>query len=198
MSDRRLKIQAYILMFATILAFSLPAPADAHCDTMDGPVIIDARTALESGNADIVLKWVTEENEASVKDAFNKTLVVRQGGPEAQEMADRYFFETLVRLHREGEGAPYDGLKPAGSEIDPSVKASDKAIDNGSVDMLADKISDLVAAGIRKRFEKVLKAKERINESVEAGREYVKAYVEFVHYVERLHQDASGGNPHHE
>jgi hypothetical protein len=34
--------------------------------------------------------------------------------------------------------------------------------------------------------------RKHADESVEAGREYVEAYVQYVHYVERLQVDASG------
>ena len=37
-----------------------------------------------------------------------------------------------------------------------------------------------------------------IRDSVEAGREFVAAYVEYVHYVEGLHQAAQGAGHHHE
>ncbi len=35
------------------------------------------------------------------------------------------------------------------------------------------------------------------DKNVEAGREFVEAYVIFTHYVERLHDDASAGGAHH-
>jgi len=183
------KISTSIFYFALVLMLLLAGSVKtwAHCDTMDGPVVADAKKALENKNVTLILKWVTKENEQEVKDAFNRTLAVRATGQEAKELADLYFFETLVRIHRAGEGAPYMGLKPAGSNVDSSVIASDKAIESGSVDNLADKISNLVATGIRERFEKVLRAKKQIDESVDAGREYVEAYIEFVHYVEKIH-----------
>lgn len=78
----------------------------AHCDTLDGPVVQAAKKALEKGDITPVLKWVKKENEAEVRDTFQKTPTVRGKGPEAQELADRYFFESLVCIHRAGEGAP--------------------------------------------------------------------------------------------
>jgi len=192
------KISTSIFYFALVLMLLLAGSVKtwAHCDTMDGPVVADAKKALENKNVTLILKWVTKENEQEVKDAFNRTLAVRATGQEAKELADLYFFETLVRIHRAGEGAPYMGLKPAGSNVDSSVIASDKAIESGSVDNLADKISNLVATGIRERFEKVLRAKKQIDESVDAGREYVEAYIEFVHYVEKIHLEVLGAATH--
>jgi hypothetical protein len=107
-----------------------------------------------------------------------------------------YFFETLVRIHRAGEGEPYTGLKPADT-IDPAVAAADKAIETGSVDELAQEIANMVSTGIRQRFSRVVEARKYINESADAGRNYVKAYVEFVHYVEALHASVSGSTSHH-
>jgi hypothetical protein len=111
-------------------------------------------------------------------------------------LADIYFFETLVRLHRAGEGAPYTGLKPAGY-VEPPVAAADKAIADGDVEALAGEIAEAAERGIKARFEKLIEAKKHKDESVEAGREYVEAYVAFVHYVEELHNMISGDGGHH-
>ncbi len=41
----------------------------AHCDTLDGPVINDAKIALEKADAAPVFKWVEEGKEAEVETA---------------------------------------------------------------------------------------------------------------------------------
>ena len=76
----------------------------AHCDGLDGPVVKAARQALDTGNLNLVLIWVQKDDVAEIKNAFQKTLTVRKLSPAAKEMADSYFFETLVRVHRQGEG----------------------------------------------------------------------------------------------
>ena len=96
--------------------------SDAHCDTLDGPVVLTAKSALEKGDITPVLKWVRKTDEKEIQELFNKTLIVRKQGKEAGELADMYFFETLVRIHRAGEGAPYTGLKAAGA-VEASVAA---------------------------------------------------------------------------
>jgi hypothetical protein len=164
---------------------------DAHCDTMDGPVVQTAQAALEKGDVTPVLKWVKAPQEAEVREAFRQTRAVRALGKGAKDLADKYFFETLVRLHRQGEGAPYAGLKPAGA-VEPVVAASDKALEAGSVDELTKEITRLVAEGIRHRFAATVEKKKHAEESIAVGREFVEAYVEFTHYVERLHADAIG------
>jgi len=85
-----------------------------HCDNMEGPVVKAAELALEMENINYVLPFVKEEFEHELKDAFAKTMEVRELSGEAAELADYWFFETAVRLHRLGEGAPYTGLKSAG------------------------------------------------------------------------------------
>ena len=164
----------------------------AHCDTLDGPVVKSARTALESGNVNHVLIWVTVQNEAEVKAAFVKTLTVRKLGDQAKDLADMYFFETAVRLHRAGEGAPYTGLKPAGTDLGPVVPAADKAIDSNSVDALQGLLAKAVDEGVKHRFEQVVSKKNFKPNDIEAGRQFVRAYVEFVHYVEQVHLAAEG------
>lgn len=168
-------------------------PAFAHCDTVDGPVVTDAKTALEKKDITPVLKWIKPEHEAELKTAFARTLAVRTQSREARELADQFFFETLVRVHRAGEGAPYTGIKPAGTKIEPAVAAADVALDNGKADVLIKTVTDEAAVGIRQRFANAVKKKKHAEHNVEAGREYVAAYVEFVHYVEAL--DATATRP---
>ena len=189
-------IAVVLALFAGILLFA-PVVVLAHCDTLDGPVITAAKAALEKGDVTSVLKWVKKEDEADIRAAFKKTLAVRVKGPEAKELADMYFFETLVRIHRAGEGAPYTGIEPAGTDLGPAVAGADKALESGSVDGLVKLVTGDVADGIRERFTRALERKRHADESVEAGREFVEAYVEYVHYVERLHQDATASGAHH-
>lgn len=169
----------------------IPNIADAHCDTLEGPVVKDAKKALEKGDVISVLKWVKKEYEGEIREAFKKTLEVRKQSPEAKELADMYFFETLVRLHRAGEGAPYTGLKHGGA-VEPIVAEADKALESGSADRLVKLVTDAVFKGIRERFAHVKETKKHADESVEASRKFVEAYVEFTHYVERLYLDAVG------
>ncbi|HEX8960394.1 MAG TPA: DUF6448 family protein [Geobacteraceae bacterium] len=175
--------------------FLLPS-AFAHCDTLDGPVVKTAKSALEKGDVTPILKWVKKEDEAEIRDLFKKTLSVRSKGKEAQELADMYFLETLVRLHRAGEGEPYTGLKPAGV-VELAVVEADKALESGSVEALVKLITDSASKGIRERFNKAKEAKKHADRSVDAGREFVEAYVQFTHYVERLHLDSTDQTEHH-
>lgn len=160
----------------------------AHCDTLDGPVVSEARTALEKADITPVLKWVKIDHEKEIKEAFQKALAARKSGPEAKQVADRYFFETLVRVHRAGEGAPYTGLQSGPAE--PIILEADKALQNGSIDRIIKHVTTAVSDGIRKRFSETVDRKKHADESVAAGREFVEAYVEFTHYLERLHNDA--------
>ncbi|HEY9173389.1 MAG TPA: DUF6448 family protein [Verrucomicrobiae bacterium] len=173
--------------------FIAAASAFAHCDTMDGPVIVDARTAIEKKEITPVLKWIKPEHEAELKTAFARTLAVRAQSSEARELADQFFFETLVRVHRAGEGAPYTGLKPAGTKVEPAIAAADQALESGKADALIKTVTDEVTTGIGQRFGNAVEKKKHAEHNVEAGREYVSAYVEFVHYVEAL--DATATRP---
>lgn len=177
------------LLFASLVAVSLgiPATVRAHCDSLDGPVIADARAALEAGRIDPALKWVRKSDEATVRATFARALKVRALGPEARELADLHFFESLVRIHRAGEGAPYTGLKPSGS-IAPPIRAADRALESGSVDALVDAVTTRVARELRERFENAHAARAKKDESIDNGRAYVRRYAEFVHYVEAIHE----------
>ena len=194
---RRFSITTAIVVACLFVGTLLvPKTTTAHCDTLDGPVVLTAKEALEKGDVTPVLKWVKPEAEKEIRAAFKQTVAVRGQGTEAKELADRCFFETLVRVHRAGEGAPFDGLKPAG-EVEPPIAAADQALAAGKVDELVGDVTKAVADGIRQRFNKALAAKKHADHNIEAGREYVEAYVDYVHYVERLHTDATAGSGHH-
>ena len=192
-----LKIAAGCVLFLAVAALFMQRIAYSHCDSLDGPVIKTARTALEKGDVTPVLKWVSKEDEGKVRTAFNNTHAVRGLNPQAKELADMYFFETLVRLHRAGEGFPYTGLKPAGAH-DPVVDMADKALETGNIAILKKLILQKAAEGIDKRFSDAVQKKRDVNKSVEAGRAFVGAYIEFVHYVEGLAMTAEGTVSHHE
>jgi hypothetical protein len=163
---------------------------------MDGPVVRAAQKAIESANANLALIWVRKSDEPEIRTAFQKTLAVRKLSPEARELADRYFLETLVRLHRAGEGEPYTGLKPAGRNLGPAIPAADKAIEAGSVEPLLKLLPTAAHAAVRKRFNALLANKSYNKDDVDAGREYVKAYVQFIHHVEELYRSGGAGHDH--
>ncbi|MHB1455858.1 MAG: DUF6448 family protein [Armatimonadota bacterium] len=179
-----------LLLISVFLA--MPQTVFAHCDTVDGPVVMDAKTALDKSDITPVLKWIKPAKEAEIRQAFEQTMKVRNLNDDAKKLADYYFFETVVRVHREGEGAPYTGLKAADSEVDPGIAAADKSLTSGKVAPVVDMVNDDIGKGINERFEKTMNLKQHMNESVDQGREYVEAYVEYIHYVERLINDASG------
>ncbi len=192
----RVRLSVFVMTIGLTASLSaLPSITHAHCDTLDGPVVTTAKAALEKGDVTPVLKWLKIDDEAEVRALFRKTLIVRGKGSESKELADRYFFETLVRLHRAGEGAPFTGLQSGPPE--PIIAEADKALEKGSVDTLVEEIIDAVATGTKKRFAQTLVRKKHAEESVDAGREFVEAYVDFTHYVERLHDDALSSASHH-
>lgn len=174
------------------LTFAIPHTAAAHCDTLDGPVIQDAHKALTAKDITPVLKWVKAKDEKALKAAFQKALAAKGAHAEA---AHNTFFAALVKIHRAGEGAPFTGLKPAGA-VEPAVAEADSALSSGSADALVKLITDDSTAGIKQRFDRAAAAYKHKDASVAQGREFVEAYVEFTHYVEKLHRDATGKAAH--
>ena len=175
-----------------VLAFGptlfTPAPLLAHCDSLDGPVVKAAQKALETRNPAFALMWVQSKDEREILNAFEQTLAVRALSPQARELADRFFVETLVRVHRAGEGAPFTGLKPAGRDLGPAIPAADKAIEDGSIEAVLKLLTEAMHGRLRDHFDEVINAKSFNTGEVTAGRAFVKAYVEFIHYVERLYE----------
>ena len=165
----------------------MPARALAHCDGLDGPVVKAAQRALETRKAALVLIWVQEKDEPEIRKAFEQTLAVRELSPQARELADRFFFETLVRVHRTGEGASFTGLKPAGRDLGPAIPAADEAVRVGSVESVNRLLTQAIQARLREQFGEVMATKTFKADDIAAGRAYIKAYVEFIHFVERLY-----------
>jgi len=196
-SIARVTLVAALLVLA--MGFLAGSPAFAHCDGLDGPVVGAARTALQTSNINHVLIWVRPQDADEIKRVFQETLAVRKLGPQAQSLADQHFFETLVRIHRTGENAPYTGLKPAGRDLGPAIPAADKAIETGSDKALIELLTNKVQEGLRKHFKEAVDKKKFAPDDLTAGHEYVEAYVTYIHYVERLYEAAEkpvGGHYH--
>ena len=193
-----LKTKTAMAAGALILAnFALAGNAAAHCDGLDGPVIIEARSALEKKDVTPLLKWVPEAGEHTIKESFARTLQERTKGKAAQDAADRKLFETLVRVHRESEGAPFTGIKPAG-QIAPVVLEADAALAKKDVDQLAKHVAEQVEKSVHEKFEKAAHSKEAADQSVAKGREFVSNYVQYVHFVEALNNMATQPPAHHD
>ncbi len=190
-------LKLVVLTVAVSLLALVPDRARAHCDALDGPVVQTARKALDSGKLNPVLAWVRPQDEAEIKAAFARALAVRKAGGEARNLADTWFFETLVRVHRAGEGAPYTGLKPAGRDPGPAIRAADAAVEKGSPAEVEKLLQESVKEGLHARFAP-LQAQKRPGEDVAAGRKWVAAYVPFVHWVEGVHKAAEGAGGHGE
>ena len=183
------------IIFVSALVAALAAGSVfAHCDTANGPVIPEAKAALAAGDATPILKWVMPADEEAVKTPVANAVAFRTQSPEAQELADQYFLETLVRLHRAGEGAPYTGIKD--EPVEPIVALADGALAAGSADEMIGKITGHVGQAVREKFDRALQARKHKDDSVEAGREYVAAYVAYVHFVEGVHAAVMSAGSH--
>lgn len=189
-SNRGITTVLFVLFAAIGMAVVPSAPAYAHCDGMDGPVVKAAQEALAKNDVNLVLIWVRKNDEAEIRRAFDQTVTVRKLSPQARELADVYFFETLVRIHRAGEGAPYTGLKPAGRDLGPAIPAADQALKSGDVAPLTNLLIEKMRTGLLDRYKKAMSAKSFKVQDVGAGREYIEAYVTYIHYVEGTYEAA--------
>ena len=209
MKNANLKISLAALAMLAVAAVLAPHTAQAHCDGLDGPVVKAAQKALSESNVNLVLIWVQKEDETEIRRAFEKTLAVRKLNAERPSWPTGISLETLVRVHRAREGAPYTGLKPAGRDLGPAIPAGDKALETGNLEPVVKLLSEKMEHGLREHFEEVTAKKKFDQNDVEAGREFVKSYVEYIHYVEGLHDavtsaahghypEADGTNVHQE
>ena len=169
----------------------------AHCDGLDGPVVQAAERALATGNVNFALVWVPAEEEDTIRHAFTDSTAVRRLGGDARRLADRLFAETLVRLHRASEGAPYEGLKPAGRDFGPAIRGADRAIAIKSAANLEAMLADAVRRGLADRHARLMSLRDYDVNDVPAGRRYAAAYVDFVHYADGVYAVAVGTRPDH-
>jgi hypothetical protein len=162
---------------------------------MSGPVAVAAGKALESGDIKFVQIWVGQSQEEELKERFRECLSVRKMGGQAKELADKYFIETVIRLHRQAEGMPFTGVKPA-QPLPPDVAAAEKALKTGDIKIVTDMLNGEIEAGVQKWFDQAVQAKKHKDESIGAGREWVDAYVKFVVYVHGLVLQINAGPQH--
>lgn len=158
-----------------------------HCDSMDGPVVAAAREALEAADVNLVLPFVPAESEAEVRAAYDRVAPLRDTGPQVRETAELWFFETVVRLHRAGEGAPYTGLKPAGLSVGPVIPLAERAIESGSSQQLGDYLTDVLRAELEQRLDAVRHLAAHRARSLEDERRYVEAMLGYQVYSHHLY-----------
>ena len=171
-------------------------PASAHCDSFDGPALVDAAKALETNNVELIKKWIRAEDEATVVPLFHKTYSLKDGDAEVYEIVKTHFYETFIRLHREMEGATFTGLKPAGTTAHITVM-SDEALESGDFNSLLTALNKHVNGQLTEKYEKTAALYKVKDRSVEEGRAYVEAYVDYTHAVEAVHDILESGAHHH-
>lgn len=171
-----------------------------HCDSLDGPVVTAARQALEAGDVDLVVPFVPEDGEAEVRAMFAAVMPVRGLGDGARDLADRLFFETVVRIHRAGEGAPYTGLKPAGLDVGPVIPLAEQAVETGSADALETFLSGVLHEEVERRLHRVSVLADVKDRSVPRARDHVEAMLGFEvwshHLLQALRAPAHGDAGH--
>ena len=162
-----------------------------HCDALDGPVVNGARQALSSGDATFALRFVPEQAEAEARAAFDQVRQARTEGLRAREVADRYFYETIVRLHRAGEGAPFTGLKPAGLDHGPVLPVAERAIQTASPDELTGLLANTVAQQVKRRLDRVMALQPTVAGGLAQARAYTDAVLGLEVYANTLYQAAT-------
>jgi len=188
-------ISILFLSSGIVCAFAFVAVVYAHCDTMSGPVAVSARKALKTGDFETIQIWVGQEQQKELKQRFDECLAVRQMGGKAKDLADKYFTETAIRLHRQAEGMPFTGVKPA-QPLPADIAAAERAMETNDVKVITDILTKEIEAQTKVWFDKAIEAKKHKDESVEAGRKWVDAYVKYVVYVHGLYQQIKASPQH--
>lgn len=177
----------YVIAIFIAAPFLIPLEALAHCDTLNGPVVNAARRALNTGNANYALIWVKQKDEDEIREALTQARKKREKAKtqEDKDKADMEFFEILAKVHREGEGVKYEGIKPA-DFAEPEIVLADKAVETGELDDILPRIRSTKNKDVLARiFHEVIMRINYDADDVSAGREFVKSYVLFIHAVEK-------------
>jgi len=185
-------VMGAILLFTGLM---MPITAEAHCDRVNGPVATDARQALETGDVTKALIWVGEEQEAALKSAFKQSRTVYKKGEASRELAERYFMSTVVRLHRQAEGKPFTGLKPA-QPAAADIQTAEEALETGNIKPVMNMLTRAIETETSKLLQEAIQAKKQRNASVRAGREWSDAYVKYIIYVHNLYRTIQAGPAH--
>ena len=189
-----MNLKIFIIALFVIVSFN--TILNAHCDSVEGPVIKAAQKSLETGNINYVLIWVPEKDEPEVNRLFNRVLQNRSLNSDVNILLTNYFFETVVRLHRMGEGVGYTGIKDATFKPEPGISEADDAIAHGSLKQISSLLLEEEHAELEKYFSEVLQKQNYSTDDLQAGRDYVKSYVHFIHYVEELFADSKNKSTH--
>jgi hypothetical protein len=120
--------------------------------------------------------------------------VRKQGNKEAIDIADLSFYGTVVRLHREGEGASYTGLKPAGLNWSPVLPKVEKAMEKGYPNELVEFLSGAVEEQVNDRLKRFMETKNYDDNDVAAAREHVEAMLDLELYSHNLYMNIKHEN----
>ncbi len=192
LEDTVMNTKTLFFIVTAVLSVAIAQSAFSHCDTMDGPVVGDANLAMERNNVNYVLKWVHPENEKEVADAFALVMKVRKQGPDAKALAEKYFYDVLVRIHRNGEGESFTGVKPHGVPVDEAILAADKCIEKGNLAPLEAILDKEKMPELKKLFDEVMSLRKYDVNDLKKARAYIEAYVHFFKFAEGEEEGAHG------
>ncbi|MDA3903421.1 MAG: DUF6448 family protein [Desulfuromusa sp.] len=192
---KRSNVRTVLVAVAIALFGGWSGIAWAHCDTESGPVAVDARKALETGKFVPVAIWVGEDQNDELHSAFVQCLPVYQMGGKAKALAERHFMDTAVRLHRQAEGLPYTGLKPA-QPLPADIATAERALDTGDLQPVSNLLQTELEKKLTMVFDEARKARSNKDKNLTAGREWADAYVKYVIYVHGLYKTIQAGPKH--
>lgn len=196
MNFHKSKLSKSAFALVAILGMSVFASsAYAHCDLESGPVAVAAKQALKTNDVNKVLIWVSEEQEQELTATYRQAKAVYAKGGASKTLAEQYFMENSVRLHRLAEGMSYTGLKPA--QAAPEViQIAERSLDTGNLAPTNDLLVSMTKDKVSHYFEQARAAQKQSNGDVTSGREAMDAYVRYVTFVEHLHETIEAGPAH--
>ncbi len=117
-----------------------------------------------------------------------------KAGKDAKEVADDWFFENTIRLHRAEKEHRTPGMKPAGLSEGPVVPRAEKAIETGDPKESIGFILKTVEDDLTHRFHHVMEKKKYDVNDVAAGREFIEAFIGWVVYSHHLYMSVTSAD----
>ena len=110
----------------------------------------------------------------------------------------RYVGEPVVAVVADTRERARDAAELVEVEYEPLDVVVDarKALEDGAIEPVIKLLTDAVREGVRRHFHAAYHHRMFDANDVRAGREYVEAYVIYVHYLEGIHMAAMSGGGH--
>lgn len=155
-------------------------------DSHNGPMMIAAKRALETGKAHHILIWIPEKSENTLKNLLEKVCCKRRIQADGHDRIVDWYFETISRFHSGYYGPHNLNISTKTPEEKSIIFLVESACESGNFEEITTVIRDTPTGEMRQRFDDVMKKRNYCEENIAAGRVYVSVFTYFIAFVNNL------------